>query len=252
MVNIMILPKVASVTLQLADDHLIATCEESQNDKKSIKIPIKVKLEEDDEIEEGEFKNRKMKGVVCSRKINEFFSDYLATPVKLLQHLPELEYRPANSVKKINESEEKKYNIMFQNYVDFHFISIQSLDLLNQKIAENSGSSNTVSGLNFRPNMFVTDTFEPFQEDKWKYIKFRDNTTKFVQIENCFRCANTTIEDGQRKEPLHTLRKFRRSRFKEEDKRVNSAPFFGVLCGTLNEGIIRKDDKIEAVLVDFI
>lgn len=87
--------------------------------------------------------------------------------------------------------------------------------------------------------------------DHWRHIRVgRD--TEFLQIENCFRCANTTIEDDNRKEPIYTLRKFRRSKIASEDKRVASAPFFGCLLGTMKEGRIRVGDTVDAILVSII
>ena len=255
MVNMQICAKVATIFLEMKSDYqLLARCVDQTKDDlpKSIyiEIPIKERLSKCDEVFEAEFKNRKIKGVVCDKKINTFFSQYLAMSVKLIQHLPELKYRPANTQKKEDPSFERRFNITFQNYVDFHLISLESLDLLNEKIAENSGKQFQVSGLNFRPNMTVTDTNGPFDEDKWRFIKIND--VKFIQIENCFRCSNTTIEDAFRKEPIHTLRKFRRSKVKEEDRRVGGSPFFGCLLGTLREGTIRVGDKIEATLVEVI
>lgn len=256
LVNMQTISKVASIFLELISDQLLlARCEEASDQNNSpksiyIQIPIKDKLSDSDEIFEAEFKKRKIKGIVCNKNINNFFTQYLGTNVRLIQHLHELKYRPANSVKKIDLTFEKKFNITFQNYVDFHFICMQSLDLLNQKITQNSGSQYQVSGLNFRPNMTVIDTKEAFDEDRWRIIKI--NKVKFIQIENCFRCSNTTIEDATRKEPIKTLRTFRRSKIKEEDKRVSGAPFFGCLIGTLRGGKIKVGDKIEAVLVDVI
>lgn len=256
LVNMQTTAKVATIFLEMKSDYqLLAKCIEQKDQSdlpKSIyiEIPIRERLSKCDEVFEAEFKQRKIKGVVCDKKINTFFSQYLGISVKLIQHLPELKYRPANTVKKEDPNFERRFNITFQNYVDFHLISMESLDLLNERIAENSGKQFQVSGLNFRPNMTVTETNGPFDEDKWRFIKIND--AKFIQIENCFRCSNTTIEDASRKEPIHTLRKFRRSKIKEEDRRVAGSPFFGCLLGTLKEGTICVGDKIEASLIEVI
>lgn len=166
MINAQIVAKVDSISLKLEGDHLLATC-----GSEPIEIPIKQSLSSDDEVAEASFKNRSLKGVICAEKINTFFTEYLGINVRLIQHLPELQYRPANTVKKCDAEFEKQFNIAFQNYVDFHFISLQSLDLLNTKIAENSGVASQVSGLNFRPNMFVSDTVRPFDEGELNFRK---------------------------------------------------------------------------------
>ena len=132
---------------------LLAECNDNcKNEEiKKIEIPIKKRLDKDkDRIAEGSFKGRKISGIICDETINDFFSNYLGIKVRLLQHLEELNFRSANSVNKIDAKEEKKYNIIFQNYVDFHLISEQSLQLLNEKITENSGEQYQVSGRNFR------------------------------------------------------------------------------------------------------
>lgn len=233
----------------------------------TVLVPLMQQLPRNAKIIEAKFQKNNFKGVDCGDNAANWLGQVLGlTEVRLAQHLPSLCYRSANSVGKRSIEYEQEFKILYQNYTDLHMISEESLQALNLRLA-NDGSPEgveQVDGLNFRPNVFVKNTLEAWHEDRWAHIRIGCDC-ELEQVENCFRCMNTTISKLQTentetikqrvkvvatKEPLNTLRKFRRAKNEDEDKRVQHSPFFGCLMGTRRPGLIKVGDQVKAVIVE--
>ena len=114
-----------------------------------------------------------------------------------------------------------------------------SLDELNQRIVEiHQQPSQAIPMNRFRPNITI-ETTEPFIEDSWSLIQI--GAIQFRVTKPCSRCIITTIDRdrgsrNQLKEPLNTLETFRQL--------SEQGVMFGVNMIPLNEGVIKKGDRI--------
>ncbi|CAH0728423.1 unnamed protein product, partial [Brenthis ino] len=109
--------------------------------------------------------------------------------------------------------------------VPFNLINLASVEDLNSRLKDCQ-----VTPRNFRPN-FVLAGAQPYEEDKWKYVKIGENV--FEIIKPCGRCVMTTIdpETGVRNaktEPLATLKSYRQIEDPLERRAAGSAPLMGV------------------------
>ena len=117
-----------------------------------------------------------------------------------------------------------------------------SLEELNQRIIEiHQQQSQAIPMNRFRPNI-VIDTIEPFIEDSWSLIQIGE--IQFKVAKPCSRCIITTVDqqEGEKnklKEPLNTLGTFRQL--------SEQGVMFGVNMIPLNEGIIRKGDRLQVL-----
>jgi uncharacterized protein YcbX len=167
----------------------------------------------------------KVRAAVYPDEVNEFFSDALGVPVRLVT-MTEAK-RPVNYWYRVNKGD----NVSFADAYPFLLAGQASLDELNRRIAENAGSRNgaprvgpdgshtegddasipsSIPMNRFRPNLVVEGS-EPFEEDTWK--KIRIGSTVFHVVKPCARCPIPTIdqETGERRssEPTRTLATFR-------------------------------------------
>jgi uncharacterized protein YcbX len=136
---------------------------------------------------------------VYSKEINEWFSNFLKTEVKLV-------YMPDSTKREVNPDYSIKNDIVsFADGYPFLLASQTSLDDLNSKLDKKIDMNR------FRPN-FVINGADAFIEDSYKNITIGKN--KFFIVKPCERCVITTIEqttgisDG--KEPLKTLSTYRK------------------------------------------
>jgi uncharacterized protein len=105
-------------------------------------------------------------------------------------------------------------------------ITQASLDDLNRRLLLDSAANNdsgrqdddsatTVAAVpmsRFRPNIVITGTKEPFEEDKWKVIAI--DGALFHIVKGCLRCKVTTIDTSQDmpkigQQPLELMKDFR-------------------------------------------
>jgi uncharacterized protein YcbX len=234
-----------------------------------ILVPVWPEKPTDARILKGAFLNDHFEGVDCGDPVAEWLQHVLESPgARLVQHVPSIRLRPANSVNKHSAAYEQEFQIMYQNYCDLHLITKASILALNEEVRSKRSAESAVQvdGRNFRPNVLVDDSPGAWHEDAWKHVWI--GGCVFEQIQNCFRCPNTTVskviekenkETGLKRkrlmgtsEPLNTLRTFRRSTDTVEDQRVKGSPFFGCLMGTRKAGKFNVGDQVYAVLVDKI
>lgn len=232
-------------------------------------VPVYATPPSDSRLLKGAFMNDEFEGIDCGDQVAEWFAHVLQTPdARLVQHASSKKYRAANSVGKKSAAFEQQFQIMYQNYSDLHLITKPSVIALNKQVRLRQATSASdmdgdrkppveVDGRNFRPNVIVDETAGAWVEDQWSFVRIGDCVLQ--QIQNCFRCANTTVSnvietESQRKrlvgtsEPLQTLRTFRRSTDRAEDQRVKGSPFFGCLMGTRRSGQFSVGDSVWAVI----
>ena len=97
--------------------------------------------------------------------------------------------------------------------------STESMDDLNKKLEE------PIDIERFRPNIVVTGTKGPWDEDTWKQVVIGEAGT-FYTVSRCARCQLPCVDldTGVRgRQPYLTLQKFRRV-----DKGVPYSPIFGL------------------------
>ena len=182
--------KMALIKVSLYDDHLQA----SMIAMPSLHIPF---LPQTNETITVTVWDDTCQAIVVSREANEWFSQALQMPCKLV-------YMPDNSIRPVDERYAKNSEIVsFADAYPFLLIGQASLDDLNQRLQA------PVPMNRFRPNLVVT-TDIPFQEDQWKSIRIGE--TIFHVVKPCARCVLTTIDQQTGiagKEPLKTLSGYR-------------------------------------------
>jgi uncharacterized protein YcbX len=122
--------------------------------------------------------------------------------------------------------------VSFADAFPFLLLGSESLDTLNRKLEK------PVTMQNFRPNI-VVNTQKAHEEDSWDEIKIGEVIFKNVKL--CSRCVLTTVDpkSGIRsvdQEPLVTLLTYRK---------IEQKIMFGINLIAQNEGVIRKEDKVE-------
>ncbi|KAF3911757.1 hypothetical protein AA313_de0206096 [Arthrobotrys entomopaga] len=134
--------------------------------------------------------------------------------------------------------------IALRNESPILIVNRSSLDPINQSIAAGSGKEADISV--FRANI-VIDGPEPFDEDKWLQIGFRDSTLQILGP--CRRCHMICIdqETSERSpEPFVTLSKIRM---------INGKVYFGqhgtfVGASSKDSGIIQVGDELKIDHID--
>lgn len=187
-------PKMATLTLQIDENHLIVNCE---ND--SMKIPF--------DFEKAETQKVRVWRSVCNafvlpKQINDWFSDILQTNCQLV-YMPDETKREINQQFRLNDE-----IVSFADGYAFMVIGENSLKDLNGKLETGKLPMNR-----FRTNFVVADSVS-FAEDSWKKIKIGE--TIFRSTKPCARCVITTIDQEQGsfdgKEPLKTLAVYRKAK----------------------------------------
>jgi uncharacterized protein len=165
--------------------------------------------------------------VVVSKEVNEWFSEALQIPCRLV-------YMPDDSIRPVDHTYAKNNEfVSFADAYPFLLIGQASLEDLNQRLSQ------AVPMNRFRPNLVATTSI-PFEEDQWKSIRIGE--TLFHLLKPCARCVLTTIDQQTGmagKEPLKTLSSYRTT---------NNKVLFGQNLIWGRQGIqITQGDKLEVV-----
>jgi hypothetical protein len=139
------------------------------------------------------------------RDADQWFTDYLHTPVKLVR-MPETTIRPVNP-----QYARKPAHTTFTDGYPILVISEASIASLNDRLIERGVEPMEMR--RFRPNWVVKGA-AAFAEDTWKNIRVNGIVCEVVKP--CPRCAITTVDPSSGEvvdphEPLATLNTFRRS-----------------------------------------
>lgn len=129
----------------------------------------------------------------------------------------------------------------------YFLLAEESVNKLNERLKDNNVHDLVVEKTRFRPNIYVSGTKSPFEEDKWLYVRI--GNCLFRNSALCDRCVFTTVdpETGIKHptgEPLKTLKQFRSSLNPQERKAYGDSPFFGINLGVDKCGTIKVGDKI--------
>ncbi|CAG5124320.1 unnamed protein product [Candidula unifasciata] len=174
----------------------------------------------------------------CGDEVASWISEYLSEDLRLLVLVPGLEMRQSPTANAISTDK-----VAFPDESPYHIITEESLANLVSRIEPSPDGQITVK--NFRPNIVIQGTKEPWDEDNWSHLRIGNNL-KMRVLAPCDRCLLTTVNPSTRdrrsdEEPLKTLRTFRM--FPE----VSKAPLFGVFAGVDVESTIRIGDPVYAV-----
>tara|TARA_R110000744_G_scaffold79260_3_gene155749 strand:- start:59 stop:1267 length:1209 start_codon:yes stop_codon:yes gene_type:complete len=167
-------------------------------------------------------------GQQCQENINKWFSDYLNQPCQLL-------FFGADSQRFVKN---KSSQVGFADGYPLLLISQASLDNLNNQYKPNAES---IAMAQFRPNIVVSNC-DAFAEDTWQHIRIGE--VEFEIAKPCTRCIFTTInpetgEKHQQQEPLKKLKEYRQL--------TNGDILFGQNLVALNQGQIKRGDKVEVI-----
>jgi uncharacterized protein len=168
----------------------------------------------------------RVKGKVVDKKSDDWFSDMLSTPCRLV-HMPDQTQRRVDG----RYSHNKEITSFSDGY-PFLVIGQSSLDDLNNRVAEKLPINR------FRPNIVFTGG-KPYEEDT--LVHFTINDIHFYGVKLCSRCVITTINQDtikKSKEPLRTLSKYRMK---------NNKIYFGQNLLHQGEGFITVGDELKPI-----
>jgi len=158
-----------------------------------------------------------------NKNSSKWFSEKLGFECKLVKilNIGDRQHERSNS--------KEIYNVSLADAYPYLLIGTESLDLLNEKLAEK------ITIKRFRPNIVVS-TQTAHEEDDFKTFKIGE--IEFKNIKPCGRCIMVNNDPQKaivKKEPLKTLAKYRN---------VNNSVLFGTNIASLNSGIISVGDEV--------
>lgn len=121
------------------------------------------------------------------------------------------------------------FNISLADGYPYLLIGTESLDFLNEKLAEK------ITIKRFRPNIVISSQNAHEEDD---FDTFKIGEVQFKNVKPCGRCimVNNDPQKGiVKKEPLKTLSKYRN---------VNNSVLFGTNIVSLNSGVISVGDEV--------
>lgn len=172
------------------------------------------------------FFSRHVDGVLLKTEIDQWFSDYLGFPCRMVFSNEQIR---RHMLTKHGGSEGDQ--LTFPDQAPLLLISEASLDDLNQRLEK------PVSMQNFRPN-FVVSGCSAYAEDSWKSVQI--GALQFDVVQACKRCVFITIDPITKtkgKEPLKTLATYK----KDADGDV----VFGVHLIPRTFGTVQINDPIK-------
>lgn len=195
------------------ENQLILTIEDSNFQMETLKVKIW---------------NDECVGLVANEKVNQWFSQFLGFPVKLIKYNHQAP-RPIDPL-----FSQPKDIVSFADGFPLLVISQASLNDLNSKLEL------PVSMNNFRPNIIVNGC-DAYAEDNWKQIRIGE--VVFDAVKRCSRCVLTTVDPktgikSDKGQPLKTL-----SQYRKEDGGV----LFGMNLIPRSKGLIRINDNLEII-----
>lgn len=155
-----------------------------------------------------------------------WFSRFLEVDCRLV-YMDAAAVRPVDARYAVGESE-----VSFADGYPLLLTSEASLAALNARLDD------PVPMTRFRPNVVVAGV-EAFAEDRWRQVRIGE--ALFHVVKPCARCVVTTIDQqtaAQGKEPLRTLRTFRR-----RGRQV----YFGMNLIPDEPGVVRVGEAVEVV-----
>ncbi len=211
-------PKLCLIQCNLTDSGLILTAP----DMSMLQIDYDKCL---DQYQDVSIWNDALLGQCCLPHIDQWFSQYLAKPSKLL-------YFGDKSTRKVEKTDNP---VAFADGYPLLLISQASLDDLNKRL------KSPVPMSQFRPNLVVQNC-APFEEDSWQHIRIGE--VEFEVTKPCSRCILTTVDPntGQKhpqQEPLATLKSYRQVE--------GGDVMFGQNLIPLNKGQIKSGDAVTII-----
>ncbi|KAM4809230.1 mitochondrial amidoxime-reducing component 1-like [Rhinophrynus dorsalis] len=183
-----------------------------------------------------------IQGRDCGEEASKWLTSYFQSsqPYHLVHFESEV-MRPRKS-KDAEKLFRDKDVIAYPDASPIMLLSETSLEDLNRRLDQ------PVTLGNFRPCIVVSGC-EAFAEDSWDDV--RVGTTRLKRVMACGRCILTTVNPNTgvltRKEPLDTLRTFRKS-----DPTLSNiyktAPLFGQYYGVEQTGVLRVGDPVYRVI----
>ncbi|XP_067128101.1 mitochondrial amidoxime reducing component 2-like [Centruroides vittatus] len=197
--------------------------------KPPLKIPIFKDIPEDADVKETKIYRKCLEGLYTGDDVSKLLREYTGRDdiiiIQSIEHLKE------GNVKR------KTYH----TYNSYHMITMPSVCDLNKRLEKKA------SYKNFRPNIIIDgDNMEPFEDDKWKYVKIGDAEFEFASF--CDRCpiVNVDPETGDYSpKVMEALRKYRLATGKLGSK-FGNAPLFGTLHELRAPGTISVGDPVYA------
>ena len=215
-------PELMKLSCTIDDNQLIVRL----HSQDALKVPLDI----DTDDEQTNIFSYTAFGSPQSDGINQWFSDYIRKPWRLLRSNTTGK-RKVLSKHGGNPSED---SLRFSDQAPILLLTEASLALLNDRLESPIGMDR------FRPNIIIDGT-PPHEEDTWSIIQIGQLKLKIIQP--CVRCIFTTIDPSTLQkhpsaEPLRTLATYR------NNIGGNKGVIFGMHAVPINEGKINKDMQI--------
>uniref|UniRef100_A0A915DPB8 MOSC domain-containing protein n=1 Tax=Ditylenchus dipsaci TaxID=166011 RepID=A0A915DPB8_9BILA len=136
--------------------------------------------------------------------------------------------------------------IAYADLTSYHALTTASVDDLNTRLAEQNES---ISALNFRPNIVVSGVAQAYDEDRWLHVRIGEQV-EFVCFKPCTRCVLTTVHptEGKKNDKMEPLRELRNYRLAPPGKLLDEyqkSPIFGVNMALVKGGRIHVGDEVQ-------
>ena len=214
-------PRMALIHTQITQDSLIISAPD---------VPaMTVKFNEfNDEAIAVEVWGDQCFGHVASDVVNQWFSDFLDLPLRLVNYDSR---QPRISDPQYSQTDDI---VSYADGFPLLVISQASLDDLNTRL------DTPVTMTSFRPNI-VVEGCEAYAEDNWQRIRVGE--VEFDAVKRCSRCVLTTVDpdtgikraDGQ---PLRALSQYRKA---------TGGVMFGMNLIPRTQGTIKLNDSVEVL-----
>lgn len=225
-------PKLALITIQLEDEHIVLNAPGLE----TLKIPCfdDEKLITNDVIS-FDIWGQITEGYVCQKEFCEWFTRFLNIEIKLLRIGKDLKHRQSEVFGDLLDN-----RVVYQDGFPILMINDGSIDELNERLK----GKLEVDYRRFRPN-FLVENADAYEEDEWN--KIRINNLEYYMPKPCDRCVLPTVDPdtgvlNPEMEPLKTLKTYR-----IQEKWTKKAPMFGINLIPKANGKIFIGDPLEII-----
>ncbi|KAF3255300.1 hypothetical protein TWF192_002658 [Orbilia oligospora] len=179
------------------------------------------------------------------KRISEWLSDVLGVPCTLARY-PSAPDSGRRYMKNHLRQANGEIPIALRNESPILVVNRKSIDPINDAIFKTGGKLSDISV--FRSNIIV-DGPQPFDEDRWRELKFRNSSSTIQLLGPCRRCHMICIDQTTSErspEPFVTLSKLRT---------VNGKVYFGQHATFISDsdnqtGLIQVGDELDISYID--
>lgn len=227
-------PRLVLVSITCEEGYLILNAPEM----KALKIPVE--LPPTNSVRNCSLFGIHAQGRDCGDEAAQWITTFLnSEPYRLVHYEPNMTTRKPRDFLPLFQMTDQ---VAYAEAGPILIISEASLEDLNSRLEKK------VAITNFRPNILVTGC-GPYEEDTWSEILIGNVELKGRM--SCPRCVFTTVDPDTgimtRKEPLKTLKSYRKCDPSEQHA-YKASPPFGWLYGVVKTGMVQIGDPVYKII----